>query len=106
MADKKLTEEEACKLVVELAKQGVTSEKIGLMLKKDHKINNFEKEYGKKISKVLKENDLYISPDKRNLNLQIEKLKKHFGKHKKDQPTKRILRIQEAKLRKLEKLGY
>jgi small subunit ribosomal protein S15 len=106
MTDKKLTESEAEKIIIELAKQGITSEKIGLMLKKDYKIINFEKEFKKKISQVLKENNIYVSPDKRNLSLQIEKLKKHFSKNKKDQPTKRILLIQEAKLRKLEKLGY
>ena len=106
MALTKLTEEQAEKIIIELAKQTTTSEKIGLILKKEHGIKNFEKEYGKKISQVLKENKLYISPDKRNLGLQIEKLKKHLGKNRLDHPTRRILLIQEAKLRKLENLGY
>jgi small subunit ribosomal protein S15 len=102
----KLTESEVENIIVELAKQGTTAEKIGLILKKDNGIKNFEKEYHKKISKVLRENNVYISPDKRNLSLHVEKLKKHLDKNKLDHPTGRILLIQEAKLRKLVKLGY
>jgi len=105
MADK-LTEKEAEKLIVDMAKQGATAEKIGLALKKNHGIKDFSKEYGKKISHVLKKNNLYISPDKKNLGDQTEKLKKHLIKHRLDRPTRRILLIQEAKLRKLVKLGF
>lgn len=106
MATKKLEEKEAEKIIIELAKHGTTSEKIGLVLKKEHGIKNFKKEYGKRISKILKENNLYISPDKKNLFDQTEKLKKHLSKNKLDHPTRRILLIQEAKLRKLNKIGY
>lgn len=102
----KLTDKEAEKIIIELAKQGTTAEKIGLVLKKEHNIKSFKKEYEKRISEVLKENNLYISPDKKNLSDQAEKLKKHLSKNKLDHPTRRILLIQEAKLRKIDKLGY
>jgi len=100
-----VNEKEIEKLVIDLARQGTTAEKIGLILKKEHKILA-KKALNKKISQILKENNLYISPDKKNLQNQTEKLKKHLSKHKKDNPTRRILLIQEAKLRKLNKLGY
>jgi len=106
MMKEKLTEKDACKIVIELAKQGTTCEKIGLVLKKEHGIKDFRKEYGKKISQILRENNLYISPDKKNLSNQTEKLIKHLSKHKQDHSTKRILLIKEARLRKLEKMGY
>ena len=47
-------------MVVDLAKTGLTSEKIGEKLKKQ-KIHS--QEYDKKISKILKENNLFVSPD-------------------------------------------
>jgi ribosomal protein S15P/S13E len=76
------------------------------MLKKEYGIRKFKEEYGKRISQILRKNSLYVCPDKKNLSNQIEKLKKHLNKHKKDHSTRRIMLIQEAKLRKLEKIGY
>lgn len=102
----KLSQEEFEEKVIELAKQGTTSEKIGLILNKEHNTGKAKKTYSKKISQILRENDLYISPDKKNLQNQTENLKRHLSKNKKDHATRRILLIQEARLRKLNKLGY
>jgi small subunit ribosomal protein S15 len=102
----KLTEAEIEKKVIELAKQGNTSEKIGLILKKENDVKRAKTTLGKKISKILRDNNLYVSPDKKNLTDQVEILKKHLGKNKLDHSTRRILLIQEAKLRKLVKMNY
>ena len=51
---KKLSDKDFEKKVIELAKKGLTSEKIGETLRKE---NIHPKEYKKKISKILKENE-------------------------------------------------
>jgi ribosomal protein S15P/S13E len=99
----KLNEKEAEKIIIDLAKQGKTSENIGLILKKEHKILS-KKNYGKKISKILKENNLYVNPDIKNIRENLEKLKKHISKNKGDKICRRALMIKDAKLRKLSSL--
>jgi small subunit ribosomal protein S15 len=106
MTTTKISEKDAEKLIIELAKQGTTAEKIGQILKNDHGVSKTKTLLNKKISQILRENNLYISPDKKNLSDQVEKLKKHLGKNRLDHTTRRILLIQEAKLRKLVKMGY
>ena len=100
----KMDEKEFEKLVVELAKKGMTSEKIGLVLKKDHGIPKTKKVYGKRISQILKENKVYVDPDTKNLKVKVDRIKKHLAKNKNDKNTKRAYSIKEAKLRKLLKL--
>ncbi len=96
----KLSREEFENKIIELAEQGITAEKIGLILKKELKIKS-KRLFGKRISKFLKEKNIYINPDIKNLKESVEKLKKHRSKHKKDKSCKRTLAIKEAKLRKL-----
>lgn len=91
------------KTIVELAKQGNTSEKIGLILKEKHNIKNVKKETGKKISQILKENEVYIDADIKNLKEKIAKLEKHLSKNRHDYPTKRIFPIKSSELRRFEK---
>jgi ribosomal protein S15P/S13E len=83
---KKLTAEEYEKKVVELAKSGMTSEKIGETLRKEgiHPL-----EYDKKISKILKKHDLYSSPDLKNIQTKLESLDKHFQNNKQDKKAKK-----------------
>jgi len=83
---KKLTQEEFEKKVIELAKKGLTTEKIGEELRQQ-KIH--PKEYNKKISQILKEKKLYISPDLKNTEAKLERVKKHFEKNKQDKRAKR-----------------
>ncbi|MEM3405519.1 MAG: hypothetical protein QW117_00930 [Candidatus Pacearchaeota archaeon] len=92
------------KIIIELAKSGLTAEKIGLVLKQKYNINNVKKETGKKISQILKENNLYIDPDIKNLKEKKERLEKHIAKHKHDYTAKRILPIVASKVKKLEKI--
>jgi small subunit ribosomal protein S15 len=97
-----LTGKDIEKLVVDLAKQGVTSEKIGLILRDKHGVKK-AKFHGKKISQILKENDLKTDADLINLQKKVETLKKHIIKNKHDYRTKRILIINEARLTKFKK---
>ena len=97
---KKLSQEEFEKKVVELISKGLTSEKIGEELRKQ---GIHPKEHNKKISEILKEKNKYINPDMKNIKEKLEKIKKHYEKHKQD---KRAMREKDrifAKLRKVKK---
>lgn len=97
---KKLSQEEFEKKVVELISKGSTSEKIGEELRKQ---GIHPKEHNKKISKILGEKNKYINPDMKNIKEKLEKIKKHYEKHKQD---KRAMREKDrifAKLRKIKK---
>ena len=77
----KITQKEFEKMVLDLAKKGLTAEKIGEELKKQ-KIHS--QEYGKKISNILKENNLYIIPDLKNVENKFIGIKNHLEKNKQD----------------------
>lgn len=97
---KKISQTEFEKKVLELAKKGLTSEKIGEELK-HQKIHS--KKYNKKISKILKENNSYINPDIKNIEEKLKRIKTHYEKNKQD---KRAMREKDrvfAQLRKLKK---
>jgi len=99
-AKEKITQKEFEKMVLELAKKGLTAEKIGEELRKQ-KIH--PKEFEKKISKILKENSLYISPDLKNAEEKFKAIEKHFEKNKQD---KRALNEKSrifAQIRKIKK---
>jgi len=98
ISSQKLSEEEFEKKVLELAETGLTSEKIGEELRKQkipHPKNN------KKISEILKEKNKYINPDLKNIEDKLEKIKKHYEKHKQDKKAMREKDRIFAKLRKL-----
>jgi len=95
---KKLSQKDYEKKVLELAKKGLTVEKIGEELRKQ---GIHSKEYDKKISKIL--GDKYINPDLKNVEEKLERIKKHYEKNKQD---KRAMREKDrvfAQLRKLKK---
>ena len=95
---KKLSQLEFEKKVKELAKKGFTSEKIGEELRRQ-KIH--PKEYTQKISKILGTD--YINPDLKNVEVKLEKVKKHYKKNKQDKRAKREKDRIFAQLRKLKK---
>ena len=86
---KKISQEEFEKKVLELSKEGLTSEKIGEKLRRE---GIHPSEYGKKISKILKERGSYASP---------ERVKRHSEKNKQD---KRAMREKERVFSQLRKL--
>ena len=83
---KKLPQEEYEQKVVELAKKGLTSEKIGETLRKQ---GIHPSEHKKKISKILQENKLYSNPDLKNVESRLEKIKAHFERNKGDRRSMR-----------------
>jgi len=93
-----LSQKDYEKKVLELAKKNLTSEKIGKELRKQ---GIHPKEYNRKISKILK--DKYVNPDLKNVEVKLERIKKHYEKNKQD---KRAMREKDrvfAQLRKLKK---
>jgi len=82
----KLSQEEFEEKVTELAKKGLTAEKIGEELRRQ---NIHTMEFNKKISQILKEKNIYINPDIKNIEKKLEKVKKHQEKNKQDKRAMR-----------------
>ncbi len=83
---KKVSRAEVESMIIELAKKGLTSEKIGENLRKQ---GIHTQEYEIKISQVLRDNKLYINPDLKNIESKLEKLRVHYAKNKQDKKSKR-----------------
>ncbi len=88
------------KKVVELAKSGLTSEKIGEKLRKE---GIHSKEFSKTISQILKEKELYVNPDLKNVETKLNRIVKHYAKNKQDKRSMREKDRIFAQLRKLKK---
>jgi len=97
---KKITQQEFEKKVIELAGKGLTSEKIGEELR-HQKIH--PKDFDKKISVILKEKNIYINPDLKNVEEKLERVKKHYATNKQDKRSMREKDRIFAQLRKLKK---
>ena len=97
----KYNEKDIEAVILKLGKQEMTSEKIGLVLRDSYGIPS-SRILGKKIGKILKENNLYKNADLENLKSKLEKIKKHLEKNKQDQRAKRALTIISARIRKVE----
>ena len=95
---KKPTQKEYEKMILELAKEGLTSEKIGQKLR-DKGIH--PSEYKNKISEIL--GDEYVNPDLKNVEIKLERVKAHYEKNKQDKRAKREKDRVFAQLRKLKK---
>lgn len=86
----KVKPQELEKIVIDLAKQGNSPSKIGIILRDKHSVPK-AKVLGKKITKILKENKIKYSTDKEIVGKKVENLKSHLGKNKYDQSAKRSL---------------
>ena len=84
--------------VIELSEKGLTSEKIGEILRKE---GIHPKEYNKKISQIL--GDKYINPDIKNIEEKLEKIKKHYENNKQDKRARRERDRVFSQLRNLKK---
>lgn len=82
----KISQEEYEKKIIELAKTGITCEKIGEALRKT---GIHPQEFDKKISRVLKEKGVYVSPDAKNVQEKLERITAHCEKSKQDKKAKR-----------------
>lgn len=98
----KISQEEVENIIVDLAKQGTSTEKIGLILRDNYGIPTM-KVYGKKISQVLKEKGITAKSSLENTQENVEKLKKHFAKNKQDKKAKYALIKKTATSIKLKK---
>lgn len=94
----KISQEDFEKKVNELAEKGLTSEKIGEALRRE---GIHPKEFSKKISDIL--GGKYVSPDLKNIQEKLEKIKSHFEKNRKDKRAMRDKERVSSKLRRLNK---
>jgi ribosomal protein S15P/S13E len=92
------------KKILELAKQGVPPEKIGLILRDKHGVPSAGL-FGKKIGKILKEHNLYENSEIKNISAKIENLNKHIERNKHDFSAKRSQITNTSYLNKLRKVS-
>jgi small subunit ribosomal protein S15 len=85
-----LKPKEVEKMVVELAKQGESPAKIGLILRDKHGIPKV-KLLGKKILKILKEAQVEIKSENEKIQKKMNALERHISKNKHDYTAKRAL---------------
>lgn len=91
--------------ILDLAKAGKSSSEIGMILRDQYAIPDVKIATGKKLSRILEENNFKsdIPEDLRNLIATALQLKKHLESHKKDLKNKRNLQLTESKIRRLTK---
>ena len=91
--------------MIELAKAGKSTSEIGLILRDQYAIPDIKISTGKKVSRILEENNIKpeIPEDLRNLIGTALQLRKHLEIHKKDLKNKRNLQLTESKIRRLTK---
>lgn len=90
---------------MELAKAGKSTSEIGLVLRDQYAVPDIKVATGKKVSKILEENNIRseIPEDLRNLIKTALRLKKHLEVQKKDLKNKRNLQLTESKIKRLTK---
>jgi small subunit ribosomal protein S15 len=97
----KYTEDEVKAIIIKLADKGMTSEKIGLVLRDQYGIPK-TKIYNIKIGKVLKEKGKFEEPTIKNLKQKLGEVIEHYKKNKQDKRAERALIKTKAKLKKRE----
>ncbi len=92
-------------IVVKLSKQGMQSNKIGIILRDQYGVPSVKVATGKYVAKILKENTLYpeFPEDMFNLLKHAVNLRMHLEKNKKDYTSQRGLEMTESKIRRLGK---
>jgi ribosomal protein S15P/S13E len=95
--------EEVEALIVKLAKEGNSPSRIGTILRDQHAVPLAKPIIGKRVMKVLKENELAPSlpEDLASLLKKAESLALHLEKNRTDQYNKRALQLIEAKIHKI-----
>ena len=91
------------KVILDLRKEGVSSAKIGLILRDSYGVPDVKLATGKRIGDILKENNVAteIPEDLRDLMIKALGLRKHLSENKKDLHNKRQLQLVESKVRRL-----
>ncbi|MFW6283743.1 MAG: hypothetical protein ACOC1P_06895 [Minisyncoccales bacterium] len=96
-----LEKEDVRKIILDLAEEGKTSEKIGLILKEKYGV--YAKNFDLKIGRVLREEDKWVDPDIKNVKKKLERLEENLRESKHDYPAKQAMFQKGAKLRSLKK---
>jgi len=93
------------KLIIKLAKEEKSSSEIGMILRDQFGIPLVRKSSEKRITQIMKENDVYpkFPEDIFNLFEQAFSLRDHLARNKKDYTSKRGLELLESKIRRLGK---
>ena len=89
--------------ILELAKTGKSTSEIGMVLRDQYAVPDIKIATGKKVTKILDENNMLseFPEDIKNLISTALQLRKHIEIHKKDLKNKRNLHLTEAKIRRL-----
>ena len=98
-----LSQKEAEDAIIELGRSGIAAEKIGQILKDEHGVQSVQELTGKKISKILSENNAApkLPADMDSLMKSALAIKKHLIRHKSDTAARYGLLLTESKIRKL-----
>lgn len=100
-----LKEKEIIEKIIELKKEGKSKAEIGLILRDSYGVPSIRLATGKKLQKILEENNFSEAYPEEMMNL-IKKavnLRKHINQNKKDFHNKRALQLTESKIRRLGK---
>lgn len=95
----KYTQDEVKEIILKLAEKGLTSEKIGLVLRDQYGIPK-TRIYNIKIGRVLKEKNKFKDPSLLNLEKRTDRIREHSNKNKQDKKAGRSLILVNAKLKK------
>jgi len=97
------SKEEVVELVLQMAKEGKNSSKIGLILRDQHGIPSVKAVTGKTISEILEENKLLpkYPEDLMNLMRKAVRLHKHVAINKQDKHNTRAMKLTESKIKRL-----
>jgi len=100
-----VSSEEAVKLVLEMWKQGIPTSQIGMILRDQYGVGDVKLLTGKKMTEILKENEVapHVPEDITNLIIKALRLRKHLAANKHDLHNKRSLQLTESKIRRLVK---
>ncbi|MDV0447906.1 hypothetical protein MsAg5_18270 [Methanosarcinaceae archaeon Ag5] len=100
-----VSSEDATKIILELWKQGISTSQIGMILRDQYGVGDVKLLTGKKITQILKDNQVnsHIPEDLANLIIKALGLRKHLAANKKDLHNKRSLQLTESKIRRLVK---
>ena len=93
------------KIILDLRKEGVSTSRIGMILRDRYGVPDVKLVTGKRIGQILKEKGMQpeIPEDLRNLIVKALGLRKHLGENKSDLHNKRQLQLTESKVRRLVK---
>ncbi len=97
--------DEITNVVIELRKQGMSTSKIGMVLRDKYGVPDVKLATGKKITQILKDDgeDFAVPEDLYNLIVKAIGLRKHMNYHTNDVHNKRSLQNVESKIRRLVK---